>query len=603
VQTLFDTGKKLVQVLSFLFVALMGVIAIVGSGGGEDITGGGVTVSSIDISPSVVPKDLLQGLDQQFVAVATYSDGSRQILTTGVTWNSSFPSVVAINSVGLATASSVGTSQITASMSGVTSNAVALTVANPGLLSIQVSPPSVPNGLPVGAAQQFVALGVYNNNQVYDITDRVIWSSDNTSVVTINSGGLATGQGSLTASANISASYGSPAVTSNSVNIAVSQQSAIGLIVEPQEAVPLPVNRTQQFRALLLYNNDTTFDVTDEVEWMSNTPAVASVSNTAGTKGLVTGLATGRVTITAIHPLGPSDTGVLDVTSASIQEVKLYPTVASAIPVEHTQGFTAEGRFSDGVTRVLSSPNWFIDNSSVATFRSRGSTAQVLGVAAGTANLVYLDTLANGILSGLSNTVPLTVTGAVLNGMTVNPPTATVPDDSQTLFAANGSFSDGSNREITQDVWWSTGDNTVAGFSAEPGALTALSRTNNMSASVQANRVNSLGTLVTATATVNVQATTLTGLTINAPASPVSVWDLPAQFTVTANFSNGATADYTERVTWSVDVTNPIIANVSTASGTKGQVTGVRAGSATLRVVDPQTNTTSLPLSITISGP
>ena len=56
-----------------------------------------------------------------------------------------------------------------------------------------------------------------------------------------------------------------------------------------------------------------------------------------------------------------------------------------------------------------------------------------------------------------------------------------------------------------------------------------------------------------------------------------------------AAFSNGSTADYTEKVTWSVDITNPVVAVVSTAKGTKGQVTGVRAGLATLRVVDPQT--------------
>ena len=598
---LFVNSNLVFRLVSFMVLITLGTISIVGSGGGDDITGGGVTLSRIDVAPSVVPKDLLPGLEQQFVAIGTYSNGSQEILGTGLTWTSSTPGVANVNASGIATGVSAGTTDITASMSNITSNAVALTVAEPNLLSIQVSPPTVSNGLPVEASQQFIAIGVYDNNQVYEITDSVDWNSSDTNVATIDANGVAAGVAA--GSANISASTTTPAVTSNSVSVGVSVQTADALVVEPQESVPLPIDRTIQLTALLKYNNNTTFDVTDEVQWTSNDPSVASVSDDVGSKGLVTGLSTGRVTITANHSLtGNLPEAVFDVTSATIQSVDISPASPSDIPVEHTENFIVTGLFSDGVSRQLTAPNWFINDSSIATFSYRGTTAQVLGVAAGSANLIYLDTLADGMLSGQSDTIPITITDAVLDTVTINPtPTATIPDDSQLGFTASGNFDDGSSRDITQDVFWITGDNTIAGFSVLPGELTALSNVANASTTAQALRVNSQDVLKTSpTTTVNVHAATVTGLIINEPA-PVTVWETD-QYTVTATFDNGSTADYTELVTWSVDPATEIIAVVSTANGTKGQVTGVRAGPATLRVVLPNT-TISQFRNITIGSP
>jgi uncharacterized protein YjdB len=590
VRRLFVNNSIVVRLVGLLAVMSLGMVSIVGSGGGQDITGGGVTLSGIDITPSVVSKDLLPGHEQQFIAIGTYSNNSQQILTTGLTWDSSNTSAATVNtSSGLATGIAAGTTNITASMSNVTSDAVVLTVVNPNLLSIQVSPPILPNGLPVGARQQFVAKGIFDNNQAYDITDSVVWSSDNTSVASAFSGGFVTGQAA--GSANITAQ--SSLRTSNSVSVTVSVQTPVGLIVEPQEALPLPINRTQQFKALLLYQNDTTFDVTNDVTWSSNNPTAATVNNdsSAGAKGLATGVSTGRVTITATHSSsGNSGDAVFDVNAATIQSVSISPSTPASIPAEHTQDFTASGLFSDGIIRPLTNANWLINDNSVATFNYIGTTAQVLGVTAGTANLIYLDTRADGFLSGFSETEVLTVTNVELDSITLNPSSVTMPDEAQVSITANGMFSDASTRDITQDVWWETGDNTLVTFGAEPGELAALPGVSG-STVAQVKIINSQDVLKTSpTAAVTVQAANLTGLTIFPPASPVRVGETE-QYTVEATFSNGLTADYTERVTWSVLFSNPIIATVSTASSTKGEVTGVREGPATLSIVDPQTGT------------
>jgi uncharacterized protein YjdB len=63
-----------------------------------------------------------------FNAIGTYSDGASAEITSKVTWTSSNPAVASISSDGMATGITVGTTEITASLSGVTSPAITLVV-------------------------------------------------------------------------------------------------------------------------------------------------------------------------------------------------------------------------------------------------------------------------------------------------------------------------------------------------------------------------------------------------------------------------------------------------------------------------------------------
>jgi hypothetical protein len=90
------------------------------------VSSGPVTLKSIAVTPA--SPSIVKGATQQFTATGTYSDGSTQNITTSVTWTSGTTSVATINSGGLATGVAAGTSNITASQSGVTSPADVLTV-------------------------------------------------------------------------------------------------------------------------------------------------------------------------------------------------------------------------------------------------------------------------------------------------------------------------------------------------------------------------------------------------------------------------------------------------------------------------------------------
>jgi len=77
------------------------------------------------------PAKLNIGTKAQFIAVGTYSDTAYSAVTSQVTWASSNPAVATISAGGLVTAVADGTANITATLSGITSPPLFLTVGIP----------------------------------------------------------------------------------------------------------------------------------------------------------------------------------------------------------------------------------------------------------------------------------------------------------------------------------------------------------------------------------------------------------------------------------------------------------------------------------------
>src|ERR1700735_1541787 len=71
-----------------------------------------VQLTSIAVGPP--DSSLAMGLSSQFTATGLYSDGSKQDLSSQVTWSSANTAVAWINNAGLVTAASPGSSIITA---------------------------------------------------------------------------------------------------------------------------------------------------------------------------------------------------------------------------------------------------------------------------------------------------------------------------------------------------------------------------------------------------------------------------------------------------------------------------------------------------------
>jgi uncharacterized protein YjdB len=153
---------------------------------------------SIEVDSSAESNEIKVGQNLQFIAIGTFDDGSMADITDSVSWESSNTTVASINSAGLATGVSEGTTDITASMDEVISKAITLTVtaASVTLDSITIEPTTAE--IAVGATQQFSATGIYSDDTTADLTSAATWFSDD-AAATISAAGLATGEGEGTA--------------------------------------------------------------------------------------------------------------------------------------------------------------------------------------------------------------------------------------------------------------------------------------------------------------------------------------------------------------------------------------------------------------------
>jgi len=101
---------------------------------------------------SATPAIFQLGTTQQFTATGIYSDKSTKDITSGVIWKSSDTAVATISSKGLVTAAALGTTQIMASFSGISSSATNLPVVTLTAVAIEQKSPLK---LSVKGTQQF----------------------------------------------------------------------------------------------------------------------------------------------------------------------------------------------------------------------------------------------------------------------------------------------------------------------------------------------------------------------------------------------------------------------------------------------------------------
>ena len=123
--------KQLRFIGYFLVIGLIASLTLgMAACGSKTTTATTTTLSSIAVTPAS-PASLVVGSTQQFTATGTYSDSSTADISSQVTWNSDTPTAATISSTGLATGVAAGAVNITATLSGITSSPVSLTVMAP----------------------------------------------------------------------------------------------------------------------------------------------------------------------------------------------------------------------------------------------------------------------------------------------------------------------------------------------------------------------------------------------------------------------------------------------------------------------------------------
>jgi len=170
-------------------------------------------VASVQVTPSTRTLTAF-GATQQFQAIARDADGAT-LSGKSFTWASSSPPVATVNSTGLATAVSNGSSTITATTDGVSGDA-ALTVAQ-AVASVEVTSPE-DTLTALGATASLTATPKdANGNPVAGKT--ATWSSSNVSTATVETDGTVTAvtNGDVTITATVDGINGSVALVVNQV--------------------------------------------------------------------------------------------------------------------------------------------------------------------------------------------------------------------------------------------------------------------------------------------------------------------------------------------------------------------------------------------------
>lgn len=113
--------------------------------------------------------------------------------------------------------------------------------------------------------------------------------------------------------------------------------------------------------------------------------------------------------------------------------------------------------------------NWSSDNIAIASITRSGGTVTVTPQSEGSTTI-------RAELDGYSATASVAV-GPSLTKLTTSPASANIDDGSLFQLTATGTFSDGTSRDMTQDVLWTSSDEIVAIVSNEPdtaGEVSAL---------------------------------------------------------------------------------------------------------------------------------
>jgi uncharacterized protein YjdB len=378
----------------FCSVGFLATALVAGCGGGGDqgrdpILGlPAAALVSVAVTPATATVAI--GAVQQFVATATYDDGSSRDVTVGAAWTSATPAVATINgATGLAAGVSTGTSAIAAAFNGKSGSAT-LTVVPVTLLSIAViqANPSIN----VGASQQLIAMGTFNNNTTRDITALSTFQSATPAVATIG----ATSALAVGVSAGTSVITATSGALSGSTTLTVKPVALVSIALAPQ-APSLNIGAVRQLTATATYSNGTTVDVTNTATYSSATQANATVN----IGGLVNGLAAGSSVVTASFG-GMSASTTVTVSAATLSSIAVTPANAS-VAVTGKQQFVATGTYSDNSTAIItSSVNWTSANTGIATVLNTGVAT---GIAVGSTTI----SAASGLKSGSAN---LTVTSA-----------------------------------------------------------------------------------------------------------------------------------------------------------------------------------------------
>jgi len=593
-------------------------------------------VDSIVVSPAT--QSLTVGQTVQFSATGLQTHGTHPSTDTNVTalvtWSSSAPSVATVNSAGLATAVSAGSTTVTASMQGfggVISGSAVITVTGNGTISAEplaslAIDPGSQTALAVNQTVDFIAIGTTGANATVNLTSQsatigsstikpATWTSSNPAIATVNPNtGIATAltSGSTTISAQAVNPDGTVVIGTATLTVtlaASSPEPLVSMTLIPGTQTLTSVNQPAQFIAIGTTGTGTTVNLTNKVVWTSSSPTVASIN---GNSGVATAIGNGTAAITAVatNPDGTVVTGVgtvtvnIATTGEPLVSLAIVPGTQTASVVGQTAQFIAIGTTSTGATVNLTNQTATIGASTIgaAVWGSSSVAVATVNPATGIASAVSTGSVA--ITAQAKNPDGTVVTGTAaftvistpepLISLTIVPGTQTLASGGQTAqYIAIGTTASGATVNLTNAkatigtatinaATWSSSTAAVAAINPVTGVATAGT---SGSAVITAVAYNPDGTAVTGTAALTVAISPtqepLVSLTVVPATQTTSVVGQAVDFIAIGTTSSGTTVNLTNQTATVGAATinaavwgssSPAVATVNPATGVASAV-------------------------------
>jgi len=363
-------------------------------------------LTSITVSPNTMNFGGA-GLTAQLTATGSYTHPGHPAITrnitTSVTWESSAPQCVTVNSTGFITTGGNVCSNILVTASapgfnGTISGSMTVNVTqssgggggNADVTSLSLLPASQAVASP-GETSQFVAIGTTSTGATENLTGQVNWSSSSVSIGTISGTGLATGlsQGTTTITALFTNADGNVATGTATFTVSGGASEPITALSIIPGSTTVSVSQNSQFMALGTSGqtgliNDVTKSA--QLSWASSTPTIATVD-----AGLVTGVSPGSTTITGQWK---NPDGTVVTTTASVQvsqtaapepllSINIVPSGVTVSNKGMTGQFLAFGTFSTTPTvrDLTNTVTWISTSPEVASIDSGGTGGEVGGLA------------------------------------------------------------------------------------------------------------------------------------------------------------------------------------------------------------------------------
>ncbi|WP_299143210.1 Ig-like domain-containing protein [uncultured Vibrio sp.] len=411
-----------------------------------EVTVTDAVMTEIQVTPSsvTIPKGLLQDL----TVTATYSDGTKFDITSYVEWSSGNEAIAIVTPEGELFGVGVGPTTVTATLGGISSNKVEVTITDAVMTAIQVTPAIV--NVAEGQTQQLTATATYSDGTTYSVTSDVSWHSNNSLIAIVTPEGELSGVN--VGPTTVTATYDD--ITSNEVKVTVTDAVITGIQVTPS-SVTIPKGLPQDLTVTATYSDDTESDVSRFVEWHSDNPDVVTVENitsrlTASRVNMGDALVT--ATMGDFH-----DAVVVKVTNAVITGIYLS-TQRNSVTKGYTEQLKASGKFSDGMHYdVTDLAEWFSDDISIATVSTEGV---LYGVDVGSA-------IVKATMNNLDVWTNVTVTTPVITDIQITPSSVTLAEGQTQQLTAMATDVNGAESDVTNSADWHSNNPDIATVTSE----------------------------------------------------------------------------------------------------------------------------------------